>query len=57
MPRRLGQIAYGGIEVRDWDVEMANFKFSAHIVDKLRVKIDYPYFNMDTLRLIQEINM
>ena len=50
-PRRLRQISYDGMGVRDWDVEMAYFTLATQIVDKLRIQIKCPYFNMDTLRL------
>ena len=51
VPRRLRQIAYEGMAVRDWDVAMAYFTFATQIVDKLGIQIASPHFNMDTLRL------
>ena len=51
MPRRIRQVAYEGLDVRDWDVEMAYFTISAQVVDKLRVQINSPHFSMSTLKL------
>ena len=51
VPRRLMHLAYDGMDVRDWDVAMAYFTCDTQIVDKLRLKIYCPYFNMDALRL------
>ena len=51
VPRRIRQIAYDGMDARGWGVEMAYFTFATQISDKLRIKIDIPYFNMETLRL------
>ena len=51
VPRRIRQIAYTGISVRDWDIEMAYFTFAAQVADKLQPILSCPHFQMDTLRL------
>ena len=51
VPRRLRQISYEGMGARDWGVEMAYYTLATQIVDKLRIEIKCPYFNMDTTRL------
>ena len=51
MPRRIRQVAYEGLDVRDWDVEMAYFTIAAQVVDRLRAQIKSPYFSMSTLKL------
>ena len=51
VPRRIRQISYDGMDVRGWGVEMAYFTFATQIAAKIRIQINSPYFNMDTLRL------
>ena len=51
MPRRVRQVAYTGLNVRDWDVEMAYFTFAVQVVDKLKPKLASRHFHMDTLRM------
>ena len=51
VPRGIRQISYDGLGVRGWGVEMAYFTFDVQIVDKLKMKISCPHFQMDTLRL------
>ena len=51
MPRRIRQVAYEGLDVCDWDVEMAYFTIAAQVVDKLRAQINSPYFSMSTIKL------
>ena len=45
------EISYVGMGVGDWVVEMAYFTIDTQIVDKLRIQIDAPYFNMEQVRL------
>ena len=51
IPRRVRQVAYTGIGVRDWDIEMAYFTFAVQVADKLHPILNCPHFQMDTLRL------
>ena len=48
--RRLGHISYDGLGARGWGVEMAYSTCGTQSRDALRIKIDFAYFNMETLR-------
>ena len=49
-PRRIREIAYDGIGVRDWDVSSAYFTFALQAVEKLRIQIQHPHFQLATVR-------
>ena len=47
--RRIREIAYEGIGVRDWGVESAYFNFAFRAIAKLRIKIPRPHFQLSTV--------
>ena len=49
-PMRVRAVAYRDLGLRDWDVSMAYFAFSAHAVYKLEIKRDIPYFRLETVK-------
>ena len=49
-PRRIREIAYEGMGVRDWDVSSAYFNFAIQAVQKLRINITHSHFQMATVR-------
>ena len=49
-PRRIREIAYDGLGVRDWDVSSAYFNFALQAVEKLRIKIPRAHFQLETVR-------
>ena len=53
-PKRIRQVAYKGLQVQDWDIQMAYFTFAAQAVEKLQVQINSPYFRLDTVKMYIE---
>ena len=49
-PRRMREIAYDGIGVRDWDVESAYFTFAIQAARKLQIKIPHAHFQLGAVR-------
>ena len=49
-PRRIREIAYEGMGVRDWDVSSAYFNFALQAVQKLRINIPHSHFQLATVR-------
>ena len=49
-PRRIREIAYQGLGVRDWDVQSAYFAFAYQDVAKLRPKLQDPAFQLSTVK-------
>ena len=49
-PRKLRSIHNRGLDIRDCDVEVADFNIAAHDVEKLAIDIDGSYFKLDNAR-------
>ena len=48
--RRMRQIAYQGLDIRDFDVEAAHFSIALQAVEKLHIDIPCPYFTLANVR-------